>query len=81
LKVKIEGRYTCGHQYERVVELAEPEPHPPITDVDWWSDWWWEVVFPHTGDGVFGSYGGWAAGTILQADDEALVGACYEWTD
>lgn len=81
MKVKIEGRYTCGHRYEREVELPEPDPHPPITNTEWWDEWFWEEVFPHTGDGVFGAYGGWTEAVIVDAEDLALVEGRYEWLD
>lgn len=89
MKVKVEGSYTNGHSYERVVEVVEPEGYPPIgappspswvtsEDAGWWHEWWWEEVFPHTGDGVrIGGIGGSHKATVVEAADPSLVGADY----
>jgi hypothetical protein len=55
VKVKIEGAYSNGHTYKRVVEVPEPTEFPRSeelarlglteTDPKWWKEWldeWWD---------------------------------------
>lgn len=97
MKVKIRNIYTDGHESEKVIELPEPpadttvellgfpswkgnerlaSPHP-LAD-----NWWWENVYPHTGDGHGAANPRLGAGyfvEIIEAADPQLVGADWEW--
>lgn len=75
VRVRIEGSYENGHSYDRVVVVDAPDP---VYGPD--EDWWWDVVFPETGDGQPGDIGSYCKATVL--DPEELWGtATYEWTD
>lgn len=75
MKVRIENSYTDGHQSTAEVELAV-EP----TSLD--DAFWWDVVYPHTGDGHHApGLGSHYEATIVQASNPALVGEHHEWAD
>lgn len=73
--VRIRGRYTSGHTYERLALLS-----PAGRSLD---DWWQDVVFPHTGDGITDAEIGSAhTATIVDAPGrDYLSGATYVWAD
>jgi hypothetical protein len=79
MKVKIDGAYTDGHEYKRVVEIEEPTDFPPDTDEKWWDEWWWKHVFDETGDNKSGKLGSYEEATIIEANDAHLLGLQHAW--
>lgn len=53
------------------------------TPSDWSSDgledWWEDVVFPHTGDGLGGSEYAIYNAEVTESDVSEFVGKTYEW--
>lgn len=74
--VKIENAYSDGHESEREVKLVGPRDEPL-------DEWFEEVVYEYTGDGrgAGNDLGSCYIATIIEADNPALVGQTYEWTD
>jgi hypothetical protein len=77
ITVGIVGDYNNDHHYERTVAVAGPTAEER-NDL---GEWWWDVVYPETGDnqterGVEGIH----TCTILAADppDNDLVGVTYD---
>lgn len=75
--VRIEGRYTNGHRYERRVWVDDPE----TTDSEGLRKWWQEVVWNESGDGQPGDAGSWTGAYVIATDVPELVDGTEEWTD
>lgn len=78
VRVLITNDYSDGHHSESTVEVDAPTDQD-----DWLSEWFNDVVFPHTGDGhgTKRGLGSCHTAQIIAAPDPALVGKEYEWTD
>lgn len=72
--VRIENYYPDGHESTFLLEV----PGPTSADVE---EWWWEVVFPYTGDGHgIGGMDAVYVATVTDADAGDLVGQTREWS-
>lgn len=73
--VHIVGGYAnpSGHTYDRSVLVDAP------TSGDLF-DWWFDEVYPETGDDVHDNSGSYCTATIAEGPAE-LVGQKHEWID
>lgn len=73
--VQIENTYSDGHRSTHTAKV----PAPTGTVIQWWE----EVVYSETGDGhgAGADLGSCYTATVIAADDPALVGQTYEWSD
>jgi hypothetical protein len=69
VKVRHEGTYEDGHEYDRIEEMDEPAE---LTE-DWWEDEAWCATGDgHPGDACY-------TATIVEAADPTFVGQTREW--
>lgn len=88
VKVHITNDYSDGHHSESTVDVQAPESAADLDDDNDEYDgenWWWGIVYEHTGDGHgngdFGKLGSCYTATIIEASDPELVNREYEWCD
>lgn len=71
VQVRIQGIYANGHGYERIVSVVGPTEYPNL------DDWFGDMVFPETGDGLPDTSGvHWA--TVF-APGEPYDGVRFVW--
>lgn len=84
VQVRIEGSYTNGHSYDRIVTVEAPtldDWNAPVDDFGGpLTDWWEQVVFNEIGDGQPGNVGSYHKATVF-APGEPWDNATYEWMD
>jgi hypothetical protein len=75
--VRITNDYSDGHASNHTVALDAPTA---VSDEEL-DEWFEDVVFPETGDGhgTDEDLGYCYTARIVAADDESLIGACFEW--
>lgn len=74
--VSIENYYADRQNVSEGIEVESPTDLSPRGLEDWWED----VVFPHTGDGLGEHQDAVYVATVVSSDVPGLsVGTSYEW--
>ena len=76
-QVKITNTYST--RWNSIV-ISVPTPDRAELDEDELDEWWWEVVFPLTGDGKGESENALYEAIVIGSDVPKLVGEQYNWS-